>query len=416
MLTVLHTSDWHLGHQLHRKRRDEEFAAFLEWLVGIIESQSIDVVIVAGDVFDTPYPGAVAQKQYYDFLLNAAKAGARHIVITAGNHDSPAFLGASRQLLRRLHIHVVAEISENPEDEILLLNDANGQPELIVCGVPYLREKDAREAAPGESIADKERKLIEGIGAHYAKIANLAQNRRDALGAKIPIIATGHLFTTNAIAGDGVRDLYIGSLGHVPAEIFSPAFDYVALGHIHKPQKIGDSHTRRYSGSPVPMGFNEVDTKKELVTIRFNADDVQVQTVPVPVFRRLESIRGTRNIILNRLRQLVASHSGPPNAWVELRLEGGETAGDLYHAALELTRDSNVEILRVSAGNQASSPEFADDCRGLEDFAPEDMFAKLLATQNGTPERNQAQMAAFQELLAIWRENRRNGEKDDAHS
>src|SRR5690606_17321243 len=117
-------------------KRYEEFEAFLDWLVATIEQRAVDAVLVAGDVFDTSTPSNRAQALYYRFLCRVAASRCRHVVVVAGNHDSPSFLDAPRELLRALDVHVVGQASEEPEHEVIVLNDAQGAPELIVCAVP----------------------------------------------------------------------------------------------------------------------------------------------------------------------------------------------------------------------------------------------------------------------------------------
>ncbi|MDO7711893.1 MAG: exonuclease subunit SbcD, partial [Pseudomonadota bacterium] len=258
-MNILHTSDWHIGRSLYGRKRYDEFSAFLDWLVEAIAQQNVDVLLVAGDIFDTTTPSNRAQELYYKFLTRVANSDCRHIVIIAGNHDSPSFLNAPKSLLRALDVHVIGAICEQPDDEVLVLNDLTGLPELIVCAVPYLRDRDIRSVEAGESIDDKEQKLIDGIRQHYLDVCDLADQKRQTLGSDIPIIAMGHLFTAGGqtIDGDGVRELYVGSLAHVTAGIFPESIDYLALGHLHVPQKINDSELKRYSGSPLPMGFGE---------------------------------------------------------------------------------------------------------------------------------------------------------------
>ena len=125
-MRLIHTSDWHLGHRFHGRQRHEEQGRFLDWLVRLIEVETIDVLLVAGDVFDTTTPGSRAQALYYRFLHRLAGSGCRHVVIIGGNHDSPALLEAPRELLRQLDIHVVGMSEENRDKEILLLRDQEG--------------------------------------------------------------------------------------------------------------------------------------------------------------------------------------------------------------------------------------------------------------------------------------------------
>jgi len=278
-MKLLHTSDWHIGRALYGRKRYDEYEAFLTWLAETIQGNGIDVLLVAGDVFDTSAPSNRAQELYYRFLCRVAASTCRHVVVVAGNHDSPSFLNAPKELLKALNVHVVGCCTEDPEDEVLVLKNGQGAPELIVCAVPYLRDRDLRVAEAGESIEDKERKLIDGIRNHYAVVAALAEQKREALGAAIPIVAMGHLFAAGAqtVDGDGVRELYIGSLAHVTGEVFPACFDYLALGHLHVPQKVSDAEGIRYSGSPLPMGFGEAKQQKSVVIVDFGltVDDWQ---------------------------------------------------------------------------------------------------------------------------------------------
>ncbi|MCA9457858.1 MAG: exonuclease subunit SbcD, partial [Nitrospira sp.] len=194
-MKILHTSDWHIGRTLYGRKRYEEFEAFLTWLTETIQQNEIDALLVAGDVFDTSAPSNRAQELYYRFLCRVAASPCRHVVVIAGNHDSPSFLNAPKELLKALDVHVIGSSSEALEDEVLVLRNEHGDPELIVCAVPYLRDRDIRVAEAGESVEDKERKLIDGIRTHYAAVAALAEQKREELGVNIPIVAMGHLFT-----------------------------------------------------------------------------------------------------------------------------------------------------------------------------------------------------------------------------
>ena len=278
MLTLLHTSDWHLGRRLYGKPRYDEFKQFLDWQLQTLREQKVDVLLIAGDIFDTTTPSNQAQNLYYDFLSQVCHTDCRHVIIVAGNHDSASFLEAPKQLLKAFNIHIIGSMSDTPTDEVITLSDKAGQPELIVMAVPYLRDRDVRTVGHGERLDDKERKLAQGIKAHYAQIADIAIAQQAQLKAKykrsIPIVATGHLFTVGGqtMEGDGVRDLYVGSLGSIGAEIFHPQIDYVALGHLHIPQAVGGQPHIRYAGSPIAMGFGESRQQKQVHLLRFDAN------------------------------------------------------------------------------------------------------------------------------------------------
>ena len=274
-LTILHTSDWHLGRRLYGRMRYEEFAAFLNWLEETISARHVDVLIVAGDIFDTMTPSNRAQALYYEFLGKVSTLCCEHIVIVAGNHDSPTFLDAPSQVLKFLNVHVIGTACEDLNDEILVLDDSEGCPHCIIAAVPYLRDRDVRSSSAGESDDSKDANVIKGIRAHYNEVASLAKNKQKLLNKKyqrhLPIIATGHLFAAGGTTteDDGVRDLYVGNLGKISAEMFDQCFDYVALGHLHVPQRVGGQEHIRYSGSPIAMGFGEARQQKQVLLVQF---------------------------------------------------------------------------------------------------------------------------------------------------
>jgi exonuclease SbcD len=397
-MNLLHTSDWHLGRALYGRKRYEEFAAFLDWLADTIERERIDVLLVAGDVFDTGTPSNRAQQLYYRFLCRMADTACpcRHVVVVAGNHDSPSFLDAPRELLKALDVHVIGSRTEDPEDEVLVLRDRAGRPELIVCAVPYLRDRDIRTAEAGESMEDKERKLTEGIRDHYAAVAALAEEKRSRLGGDPPIVAMGHLFA----AGGQI----IGSLARVAAGVFPASFDYLALGHLHVPQLVDHSATRRYSGSPLAMGFGEAGQAKSVCRVRFAAGQVTAEPVEVPVFQQLERIRGDLAWILDRLQTLAAAGS---RAWLEIEYTGDEVVGDLRDRLDQAIAGTTMEILRIRNNRLVDSVlgrMHAEET--LDDLDVEQVFLRRLARET-LPEEQQ------QELLATYRETLSSLHDDD---
>lgn len=410
-LTVLHTSDWHLGHQLYRRRRTSEFEAFLDWLSGVVAENSVDVIVIAGDIFDSPLPGPGPQKMYYGFLARAARAGVRHIVVTAGNHDSGALLEVAGDILRHMNIHVIGSVSSDPAGDVRVLRNAGGEPELIVCAAPYLRERDISLAEPGDGPVEREAKLAAGIRSYYENIARIAGAERNRLGADIPILATGHLFAAGGEPGDGVRELYMGTLGHVPAETFPDIFDYVALGHLHRPQKVAGLETRRYSGSPLPMSFDEAAQQKSAILVRFQGRTPHIEQVPVPEFRRLKTVRGSRNDILAALQSMAAqSIASQEEAWVEVLHDGSDHAGAIYDEARDAVAGSLLDILCARVPRQASADLAGEAGRNLEDYTPAEMFGLLMRQQGVEKERQPELLAAFTELVALWHESQREGE------
>ncbi len=377
-MRILHTSDWHLGRSLYGRKRYDEFSAFLDWLAETIDQEQTDALLVAGDIFDTSAPSNQAQALYYQFLCRVAASTCRHVVVIGGNHDSPTFLNAPKELLRTLDVHVIGAATDHLNDEVILLRDSQNNPEALVCAVPYLRDRDIRMVEAGESIEDKERKLVAGIRNHYAKVVELAEQQRRSLAIDIPIIAMGHLFTAGGKTtdGDGVRELYVGSLAHVSAGIFPDGIDYLALGHLHVAQKVYGSEFKRYSGSPIPMGFGEARQEKSICKINFTQRVATVTLIKVPLFQHLERIHGNWQKISARILELTALKS---QAWLEIIYDDSELVGNLRKNLDHAIANSPMEILRIKNNriidrilNRSHAAET------LDELNPDDVFDRCL--------------------------------------
>lgn len=409
-MKILHTSDWHLGRSLYGRKRYAECTAMLNWLVKTIKQHHIDALLVAGDIFDTTTPSNQAQELYYRFLSQVAQTSCQHVVIIAGNHDSPSLLDAPREILKSLNVHVVGTVTPSVQDQVLVLCDALDAPTAIVCAVPYLRDRDMRSAEAGESIEDKNRKLIAGIQAHYAAVTSLAAQIRSKLQVQIPIIAMGHLFTAGGqtIDGDGVRELYVGSLAHVPVSLFPSCCDYVALGHLHVPQQVGPAI--RYSGSPLPLGFGEATQQKSLVMVEWLTSGThqgqtrpeRIELLPVPVFQQLKRLCGDLPSLSQQIRELAATH---PQAWLEIVYDGAESIADLRERLETSLGDSDLEILRIKnthAANQALGQAHAEE--RLENLDAHEVFLRCLDAHAVPETQRPALLHAYQEILTLLHE------------
>jgi exonuclease SbcD len=398
-MKVLHTSDWHIGRALYGRKRYEEFEAFLNWLAGFIEEENIDVLLVAGDVFDNSTPSNYAQGMYYRFLGRVAAYSNRHVVVTAGNHDSPSFLNAPRELLKFLNVHAVGCASEPPADELIVLAGPDQEPRLIVCAIPYLRDRDIRTAEAGESVEDKERKIIEGIRAHYRRVCEAAEEKRALLKKPVPIVAMGHLYAAGGqtVDGDGVRELYIGSLAQVQTDVFPECIDYLALGHLHIPQTVGGSDFIRYSGSPLPIGFGEAEQEKSVVLVEFSGIAPTVTRIPVPRFQELKTLRGDWQTIARGIDEL---KSGGSRAWLEIVYEGEDIAGSLRERLDEAIAGTGIEILRVKNNRvleRAMSGMGTEET--LDDLDVTDVFKRCLQAHDIPEDQRPALLSAYQEVV-----------------
>ncbi len=409
-MLILHTSDWHLGRNLYGRRRQHEFAAFLDWLLDTISANKVDVLLVAGDVFDTTTPGNRAQELYYRFLCRVAQSCCRHVVIVAGNHDSPSFLAAPRELLSVLNVHVVAAVTEDGTDEVLLLRDEHGEAELIVAAVPYLRDSDIRQVQAGESIADKERNLAAAVIDHYAAVAAQAEALRAEVGADVPLIGTGHLFAIGGTAGrdDGMRELYVGSLGHIDVALLPDCFAYLALGHLHSAQTVAGDATRRYSGAPLAMGFGDAGQEKSVTLVEMTAGEITVSSIAVPVFQALERISGDMDSILARIGQLVAADA---SIWLEVVYSGDAIVGDIRARLDKAVAASAVEILRVKNERVvAQALRQMDEAEVLDDLSVDEVFKRCLDAHQVPKAQREQLLAAFGEAVTAVQEEDRQAQ------
>lgn len=413
-MRFLHTSDWHLGRSLYGRNRYKEFTLFLDWLYETIIKENIDVLIVAGDIFDTTTPSNKAQELYYQFLCRTAGTCCQHIIITAGNHDSPSFIDAPKDILRSLNVHVIGSVTDNPEDEVITLKNDQNIPQAIVCAIPYLKDRDIRKVTPGETVDEKNQKIIEGTKKHYESVCSIAQNIQKKLKNQghnnIPIVATGHLFTAGGktLDGDGVRELYVGTLSHINATAFPKAIDYLALGHLHVPQKVGGKENIRYSGSPLAMGFGEAGQQKKVILVDFKTNISDIKEIDIPCFQQLEKISGTLQKITERINQLQSEKN---TTWLEIEYTGNEPVTNLGTLFENISQDSNLEIRRIK--NRTVFDKVIKQIKpdeNLDDLDPTDIFKRCMDTYEVAEENRAELLNSYQEILNLIHEEDINKE------
>ncbi|MFA5397053.1 MAG: exonuclease SbcCD subunit D C-terminal domain-containing protein [Methanogenium sp.] len=399
-MNVLHTADWHLGMTLCGRRRDTEAEAFLTWLAGVIRQEKVDLLLVTGDVFDNATPSARSQTLYYQFLTQASAAGCRHIIITAGNHDSPAFLEAPQEILEALNIHIVGAVSEGKPGATFLLTTADGEPDLIVAAVPYLRDKDIRRSAPGASSQERSALMRDGVRSLYRDAWDAACAVQPAAGPAVPVIITGHLFAAGGktIDGDGVRDQIAGFIERVGADIFAEDAAYVALGHLHVPQTVAGIETIRYPGSPMPVGFGEAEQQKQVILVTTTPGmPAVVRSVPVPQFHRLATIQGDLSTIRRTIYDL--KMTGRP-IWAEVIYTGAAIQGDLMGEVSAMVKGTLIEILKVKDARLVSAALSAyQSCEELAELTETEVFERCMETAEVPSDQQERLMDAFREIL-----------------
>ncbi|NLY12097.1 MAG: exonuclease subunit SbcD [Gammaproteobacteria bacterium] len=403
-MRILHTSDWHLGQHFMGKTRQAEHRAWCDWLVQTVVEQQADALIIAGDIFDTGTPPSYAREQYNDFILQIHDTGCQ-LVILAGNHDSVAMLNESKALLGKLNTHVISSVAEHLDEQLLVLKQRNGQVGAIVCAIPFIRPRDVLRSLAGQSAEDKQSDLQQAIAEHYAQLFAKAEAKRAELGVDVPIIGTGHLTTVGVSLTESVREIYVGSLTAFPTDAF-PAFDYLALGHIHRPQKVAGLEHIRYSGSPIALSFDESKQQKELLQVDLDGNGLQrVAVLDIPCFQRLISLSGSLAQLEQQFAELAEQLDPDAVAWVEIQVKADDYYSDLDERVAALCADLPVEVLRVRrlrgnkiAGLTRNSGEV------LAELSPDEVFAKRLHDEELSEEQIKALQALHAQVLESLQE------------
>ncbi|GGH14828.1 exonuclease subunit SbcD [Sphingobacterium alkalisoli] len=390
VLKILHTADWHIGQLFHEYDRTYEHQQFLDWLVQTLETEQIDVLLVSGDVFDISNPAAASIKMFYTFLNQATRANPDvQIVITAGNHDSASRLEAPKPLLESSNVHIIGVVEKDEEGEIdykkmaVPLHDASGTVRVWCLAVPFLRMGDY------PSVPDCTNPYTEGVTALYSKAFEYIQQNKQE---KQSIIAMGHLHAQQAEVTDldKAERLIMGGVESISAQAFNPEIKYVALGHIHKAQRIGGKEHIRYSGSPLPMSFSELNYKHQVITFELDAEVSNLRSIEIPVFVPLQRIPLNAQPlpeVLTLLEQLPAKGNVAetiPYLEVRVLLDGPEP--DLRHKVETALIGKNVRLAKIDVKYPSSKSEAAEFITHdkLNELQPLDVFAKVYQSRYST--------------------------------
>ncbi|WP_105623348.1 exonuclease subunit SbcD [Cronobacter malonaticus] len=374
-MRILHTSDWHLGQNFYAKSRAAEHEAFLDWLLEAAVAHQVDAIIVAGDIFDTGAPPSYARELYNRCVVKLQAANCPLIVL-GGNHDSVATLNESRELLACLNTQVIASAQLTPETQATLLYRRDGEPGAVLCPVPFLRPRDVLRSLGGQSGREKQQQLLEAISLHYQQSYEAACQLRGE--RNLPIIATGHLTTVGVTKSDAVRDIYIGTLDAFPADRFPPA-DYIALGHIHRAQKVAGCEHIRYSGSPIALSFDETGKEKSVYLVEFADGKLRdVTALPVPVSQPLAVLKGSLESITAQLEQW-RDAPDEPKVWLDIEIDTAEFLHDMHRQISVLTESLPVEVVLLRRSREMRERALGTlSTETLSELGPEEVFERRL--------------------------------------
>lgn len=407
-MKLIHTSDWHLGQNFMFRQRIEEHRRFLSWLEETLIHTNADLLLVTGDIFDTASPPSYALKMYYKFLAGLKNTPCQTVIIISGNHDSASVLNAPKQILRELNVHVIASATDPVTDEIIRVKDKNGKTTAYVCAVPFLRDQDLRKSLPGESWEEKNKAVIKGLQSHYQLVGDAARSLMDdESNPHLPLIATGHLFATGGIIGDDdhIRQIHLGNLGRFNVGHLSDRFDYVALGHLHRCQKVSQLNHIRYSGSPIPLSFGEAAYPKYLLSVDFESDDPLIEKIKIPQFQPMITIKGPLETILEQLEYL--GHEEPSESWAEIIISG-KWDPMMEDTIRKKAEGFNIQIfaLKKETRHQPSTAGGDKRIKDLDHFSCREIFIQRLEKEEGlTSDQKDELLHAFDEIEQLSRQD-----------
>jgi DNA repair protein SbcD/Mre11 len=380
-MRLLHTSDWHVGKAIRGRSRAAEHAEVLAEIVTVADDRSVDLVLVAGDLFDTAAPSAESERIVYQALVRLA-AGGRPVVVVAGNHDSAARLGAVGLLSEASGIHVASAIRPTDDGGVLELK-ADGDTALVaLLPFPSQRYVVTADLLMGASDA------TDAHAAYADRVARLLGVLTAGFGAGTVNLVTAHLMVLGGVLGGGERGAHTVFDYWVPATAFPPAAQYVALGHLHRAQQIAGPAPLHYCGSPLQLDFGETANQPgvHLVDVRPGLP-AKVEAVPLQGGRRLRTLRGA-------LAQLEAHVGQTGDDHVRLVLDEPARAGLADEARGMFPDAVEVVLAARDEGDGATGRPAADPDRLRR--TPHDLFASYLEQADV---HDQAVLALFDELV-----------------
>ncbi|WP_373959588.1 exonuclease subunit SbcD [Vibrio gigantis] len=391
-MKILHTSDWHLGQNFYNKSRKNEHERFLQWLLEQVTEHNIDAIIVAGDIFDTSTPPSYAREMYNKFVVDSNKIGCQ-LVLLGGNHDSVSVLKETQQLLKYMGADVIPNTNEEYATQVVELKGKSGDVEALVCAIPFIRPRDVLTSQAGVTGVERQKQLGDAIKQHYQSVYDAAVVKRATFenNDNMPIIATGHLTAMGVKQSDSVRDIYVGNLDGFAADGF-PNADYIALGHIHRPQVVAKREYIRYCGSPIPLSFDELKSQKQVCVVEFVEGERTISQLAVPTFQPLAEIKGDLSEIESQLNQYIGVEEGQ-SVWLSIEVQAQDYLSDLQERMRALTEGLNVEVLQLRRArerrNQGLEQESAET---LSELTPMDVFEKRIALEEFETDSEKARL------------------------
>jgi len=361
---------------------------FFEWLRGCLIERSVDVLVIAGDIFDQHNPSAEAEEQWFELLASLKETPVRDVVVIAGNHDSAARIEAPAAVLGSVGVHVCGSFTEDPASRDRLLvpvgHDAEGSPRAVFVAVPYVHEY--RLGVRTTSIEGED--LEVAFRERFAQLYSSLVDRAEELYPGVPLLGVGHLTCTGAEIDDYPKAIHlVGGVEGLPESVFDPRLSYVALGHIHRMMRVGSGRAW-YSGTPIPMSTKEAGSRRKVLLLDVpGPSPLRPQPVDIPAFRSLRTLRGAPDSVIAELQSLSWNEPLPPLVMVELELDRAmpeETArvrlAYAEHWAESPVRPRLVRIRQLVQRDRGASTEALAPV-SLRSMSPEEVFLRLCQHQ-----------------------------------
>ena len=347
-MRILHTSDWHLGKRLFKLDRTPEHEKFLEWLLQTIIEKQIDLLLIAGDIFDTPTPPHQSLEMFYNFLHSLSTQTATETLIIAGNHDSGLLLEAPSKILAPHRVKVWGKLSSDPNDHWKRL-EIRGET-LDICALPFFRSYELLPNGEGDALKELKRYLLKEKSVPQLLMLHHLAGVFEAAGSEQVITLSG--------------------LDSIPTEVLD-GFDYVALGHIHKPQKI--SKNAFYSGSPIPMRFSEVHPKT-LMYLEVKDGHFDIDKIEIPLTRALHIVKANEDNLREKLENLENKTQLTPMVEVQLNLAQPQVG--LVDEIKEILSKKKMELLSYIPNYMSTEKKEARHER-LFELSPYEVFQEF---------------------------------------
>ncbi len=401
-MRILHTSDWHLGKQLHNNAMLPEQENALHFLVNVIKEQKPDALLVSGDIFHTTNPSNDAMKLFNDFLIKIYKTtDCNNIIITAGNHDSAQRIEITKKTYKILNIHLIGD-SNDIDEQIIEVKDKQDKIIGVVAAVPYLHIRNMN-AVPidGEFRDHKITHIKKSILHHLDVIANKCDELYPNISNKVLM---AHLFAKGSQTRENQNNIYLHDLENITADQFPKTFKYVALGHIHIPQIIGQQEHIRYSGSLIQLHISARKEKKIILIVDMNDGKIDdIAPIDMPVFREMHAFKGTLNELTTFISTL--KDDNELTTWLTIELTEFHNFDFIQSHIKRLIDHKNIQVSKLGYSSEIKSIrkefEMDDDSILLVNKDIHEIFGEICKNKGHSVEDTKRLKSTFDELLTL---------------